>query len=496
MSEVNAAEGAETTLEKSEPMPEKFKMAPAPALRVEQIKEDGPAIGPGGSPYTSEEEGHVVGEGSDADCTPAAEKEFVPPEDELKEKIIKQVEFYFSDVNILKDAFLLKHVRRNKQGYVSLKLITSFKKVKSLTKDFRIVAYSLRQSEHLEVNEDGTKVCRKQPLPDYDETTPSRTVVAVNLPVTQPTIENVAEIFSKCGEIALVRILRPGKTLPPDIKRHSNKHPEIGVAMCAVVEFEHHEAAKKAVTTLTNKEDWRGGMRVVLLAMPKPKKEGEKKEKKNNKLDKPEAEGENVVSAGSDDGRGDEKKRRKRGGRKKNSRMEELVHKGEHSAESGGSGSEQDHTPRNQRSSLSPKTYDPNRLSPSTTPRSSPRNSPKSSPTSRRRNVKKSPLADMSPGSSPKPSPKSSPDMWRKKYDSAGSAESSPSSPWVQRRMKAAAQQGSPLAADGSPLSSPLLGRRGGNVEKTGVTRHPRGPDGTKGFYGGMGRGKPIATAE
>ncbi len=62
------------------------------------------------------------------------------------------MEFYFSDANILKDAFLLKHVRRNRQGYVSLKLITSFKKVKSLTKDFRAVAYSLRQSDKLEVS--------------------------------------------------------------------------------------------------------------------------------------------------------------------------------------------------------------------------------------------------------------------------------------------------------------------------------------------------------
>ena len=29
-------------------------------------------------------------------------------------KIAKQVEFYFSDANITKDKFLLKHVKRNK----------------------------------------------------------------------------------------------------------------------------------------------------------------------------------------------------------------------------------------------------------------------------------------------------------------------------------------------------------------------------------------------
>ena len=54
-------------------------------------------------------------------------------------KIVIQVEFYFSDANICKDKFLLKHVKRNKEGYVSLKLISSFKRIKHLTKDWRQV---------------------------------------------------------------------------------------------------------------------------------------------------------------------------------------------------------------------------------------------------------------------------------------------------------------------------------------------------------------------
>ena len=51
------------------------------------------------------------------------------PDAQLSAQIIEQVEFYFSDAHILKDAFLLKHARRNRDGYISLKLITSFKKV-------------------------------------------------------------------------------------------------------------------------------------------------------------------------------------------------------------------------------------------------------------------------------------------------------------------------------------------------------------------------------
>lgn len=58
------------------------------------------------------------------------EQEWKPPDQELIRKLVDQIEFYFSDENLEKDAFLLKHVRRNKLGYVSVKLLTSFKKVR------------------------------------------------------------------------------------------------------------------------------------------------------------------------------------------------------------------------------------------------------------------------------------------------------------------------------------------------------------------------------
>lgn len=56
---------------------------------------------------------------------------WTPPNDDLKEKIATRLENYLSDQNLSEDAFLLKHVQRNKMGYVSLKLLTSFKKVRS-----------------------------------------------------------------------------------------------------------------------------------------------------------------------------------------------------------------------------------------------------------------------------------------------------------------------------------------------------------------------------
>merc|ERR1719228_1451683 len=183
------------------------------------------------------------------------EEPYEEPDDDLCEKIVAQVEFYFGDANITKDKFLLKHVKRNKEGFVSLKLISSFKRVKHLTKDWRQVAEAIeRKSSKLEVNDVKTKVRRLEALPEYDEATPSRTVVALNLPLERPTIEAVAEIFSVCGEIVLVRILRPGNPIPADIKPFANKHPEMTAKVCALVEFEKTEFALKAVKELNGKE--------------------------------------------------------------------------------------------------------------------------------------------------------------------------------------------------------------------------------------------------
>ena len=473
---------------------------------------------------------HLDGHGG-IDKSSIEETEFIPADDELKDRIVKQVEFYFSDANILKDAFLLKHVRRNKQGFVSLKLITSFRKVKSLTKDYRVVADCLNTSDNLEVNDEGTKVRRKDPLPDYDETTPSRTVVAMNLPFQNPSIENVAELFSQSGDIALVRILRPGKPLPQDVKKHLMKHPELGNTVCAVIEFEQHQSAKAACEAMTDGDDWRKGLRVVLLAPTKkdkgPVPTDKKTEKPNNMTvsrgaRRGSGDSENIYKAGDPqvdieamqtcNKDSEAKNRRRRGARRKqhNSRIGELAEAGGDSSNYS-SASDVDCSDKNDgrkefavmtpHSSLSP-WRDPtsNHLTPGSTPGSSPRPSPRSSPRNspnvrRRSQHTKSPLASLGGRLSPaRLSPHGSPDVWRRK--SAGCLEivpvdnglggSNPSSPWVQRRLRVQ-QESSPVPGS-SPCSSPSLGRRFAE----GTLRQPKGPDGGKGFGGGMGRGRLI----
>lgn len=197
-----------------------------------------------------------------------SDDDLVIPDDDMCKQIVEQVEFYFSDGSLLKDAFLLKHVRRNKEGFVSLKLVSSFKRVRNLCKDWRAVGVAIKKkSKEIELNDLGTKIRRTTPLPLYDETLPSRTIVATNLPLEKLTIDRVSELFSKCGEIALIRILRPDCSIPSDVKHFVNKHPELQQNECALVEFTESHAARRALDM--------ENVTVLELVLPK-KKTGKK----------------------------------------------------------------------------------------------------------------------------------------------------------------------------------------------------------------------------
>nr|CAH0102800.1 unnamed protein product [Daphnia galeata] len=124
--------------------------------------------------------------------------------------------------------------------------------VKHVAKDWGVVAHACRTlSKELEVSKDGNMVRRVTLLPQTDEgASPSRAFVAIGLAVDDASIARVAEMFNGVGQhgaIALIRILRPGHTLPPDVRQCAARHQDILTSICAVVEFEQAESARAAL---------------------------------------------------------------------------------------------------------------------------------------------------------------------------------------------------------------------------------------------------------
>ena len=199
---------------------------------------------------------------------------------DLSEKVLKQVEWYFGDENLLKDSFLMKHINRNKQGYVSLKLVSSLRKVKAITKDWTTVQESVRHSTLLELNEDGTKIRRLAPVPQVDYSRLPKTIIITNYESQEPKVEDIEAEFRRHGNVAGVQILQPGKAIPLDVKSCRAQHPAIGKEVCILVEYETAESAKRAAYKNSSSENWRQTMAVKLLVEPENKSETERQSKK------------------------------------------------------------------------------------------------------------------------------------------------------------------------------------------------------------------------
>ncbi|XP_061670898.1 la-related protein 6a [Syngnathoides biaculeatus] len=407
------------------------------------------------------------------------EESWQPPDQDLIQKLVTQIEYYLSDENLEHDAFLLKHVRRNKLGFVSVKLLTSFKKVKHLTRDWRTTAFALRQSKLLELNDEGRKVRRKSAVPVFaSESLPSRMLLLSELqrwPELARLTKNgggesgaaqqeqlmklLLKAFGTYGAIASVRVLKPGKDLPADLKRLSGRYAQLGTEECAIVEFEEVEAAVKANEAVGSEEGGSGspGLKVVLIGTKPPKKKVQK-----------ERASEEAPTTGM------------RKSRSLNSRVRELQYNADDSA---CSSSDTESTPTSPRPAR--KSQSCNKLSPTAagvafqnnhlSPRNSPWSSPRASPCAQRKShpSHKSPLASQG---------RLSPEPGRRWADYSSDSSLTPSgSPWVQRRKQVASQES-------SPVGSPMLARKIQNADglPPGVTRLPRGPDGTRGFHCGV----------
>ena len=149
----------------------------------------------------------------------------------------------------------LDEVLFSREGFVSLKLlISAYKPIKRLTLDWRQVASAVRgHSSLLEVNQEGTKVRRIAELPPPTEEAPccnSRTVVATTFPVSSPSIRDVVNVFSVCGDIIQVRVLRPGNPTSGGVRKYLAAHPHLQQKVCAFVEFERVQSAERAVREL------------------------------------------------------------------------------------------------------------------------------------------------------------------------------------------------------------------------------------------------------
>ncbi|XP_047478959.1 la-related protein 6-like [Penaeus chinensis] len=395
--------------------------------------------------------------------------------------IVELVEYYLSDENLVKDMFLLKHVTKHREGYVSLKLLASYKKVKRLTKDWRVVAHALRSSNSLEMNPEETKARRRHGLPQEleEDTRPFRTIIATHIPKELANMNNIAEYFAKFGEMISLQVHKPGGRSLDEVRLVDRLHPGSAATVCALVEYEKVHCARQALRTIANSAE--GEMRAVEI----PRK---KREMGSLLGIKSQMDNESCYFSASDA-----------------SEPASPVYRTRHMrlmSPSSSLASSPSVSPIPQRRygaapSLSPESSPPSpygRRRGPPTPCSSPEDSAavrfllssdSFAPFPSRSDVPSSlplPRRHVPARSVATPEP-----AWRRGVNSSSSSSpdgpATPLSPWLRRRVLARAGDGPGSSGLSSPSTSPALRRRDSPMPlPDNVERLPRGPDGTRGF--------------
>lgn len=131
---------------------------------------------------------------------------------DLEEKIIKQIEYYFGDINLSKDKFLQEETQKE-SGWVPLETMIKFNRLKQLSTDDQVIIDALKKStsELLEIDEENKKIRRSRPLPENlseFETNIKQNTVYVKGFAPEMTLDELYAFFEQHGKVLQIFMRR------------------------------------------------------------------------------------------------------------------------------------------------------------------------------------------------------------------------------------------------------------------------------------------------
>ena len=128
-------------------------------------------------------------------------------EDELATKILRQVEYYFSDDSYPFDEYIKS---QETNGWTPLATIAAFKKMVSYTTDLDVIRSALKASDALDLDDKGDSIKRRYVTPDQDPNK-ERIVHASGFGVDggkDAVEQNIGKSLERFGSVEDVRALR------------------------------------------------------------------------------------------------------------------------------------------------------------------------------------------------------------------------------------------------------------------------------------------------
>ncbi|KAK3912719.1 La-related protein 1 [Frankliniella fusca] len=186
----------------------------------------------------------------------------------LQEYVKKQIEYYFSEENLMKDFFLRR--KMDSEGYLPVTLIASFHRLQALTTDLSMILAAVRSSDKLELF-NGFKVRTKEdplrwPLPDAVGST---AMPPVSSSVAAPALSGLSTVQASSGVAPVLplhnlpppplprnfRPLPPNAIPPPDLTRtDENLNPEVPAFIPHSAEKPSDQTEKKATAKDSSRE--------------------------------------------------------------------------------------------------------------------------------------------------------------------------------------------------------------------------------------------------
>jgi len=192
-------------------------------------------------------------------------------------KILKQVEFYFSDSNLPRDAFLKGIVTKSEEGWCPIETLASFQRMKKISTEMSVVVAALKESTCLTVSEDGVNVRRNVPLPEGKIDTSDRSVYMKGFP-EDASLEDVQGFAEK-------QLKEGDKLLLTRMRRFKGGDNDKNFKGSVFLEFNNAEAAQRfaALTDLKYTEASEAAMEVLMKVDYVAKKKVEIAAKKGKK---------------------------------------------------------------------------------------------------------------------------------------------------------------------------------------------------------------------
>ncbi|RWS27996.1 lupus La-like protein [Leptotrombidium deliense] len=147
--------------------------------------------------------------------TPNTENGVASDISDKEAKIIKQIEYYFSDINLGKDKFMQQEMMKN-NGWIPLSVLLTFNRLKAITESEEEIVTALRKSKSglMLISENERQVKRdveKIPLPemtdDYRKQLNMRTVHLKGFPL-DAQYDDIHGYCSQFGEVESLEVRR------------------------------------------------------------------------------------------------------------------------------------------------------------------------------------------------------------------------------------------------------------------------------------------------